>query len=104
MPRKLMPGWQLTPTSGRALQFERIAINQGALCIECVECGRRIALTKANCPQIRSGNKRLVKSMTFRCSSWCCGSTDVRLYNAHTEEQASMWLAGDPLRAGRKIR
>ena len=23
------------------------------------------------------------------------GSTDVRLYNAHTEDEATMWLAGD---------
>ena len=30
-----------------------IAINQGALCIECKACGRRSALTAENCAHIR---------------------------------------------------
>src|SRR5947209_432007 len=44
--RKLMSDWMVTPAYGRDLPFERIAINKGALCIECVACGRRSALTK----------------------------------------------------------
>jgi hypothetical protein len=36
-----MPDWMIAPAYGPGLQFERIAINQGALCIECKACGRR---------------------------------------------------------------
>jgi hypothetical protein len=90
MERKLMPDWVVTPAYGRELTFERIAINEGALCIECEACRRRTALTRENCPQIHIGNKRVVKSVTFRCQDRSCGSTNVRLYNAHTEEEATM--------------
>ena len=44
-PRKLRSDWMITPAYGPGLQSERIAINQGALCIECKACGRRSALT-----------------------------------------------------------
>ena len=88
-PRNLMNDWMIVPAYGPGLQFERIAINQGALCIECRTCGRRSALTSENCPHIRLGQQR-----------HGCESADVRLYNAHTEEEATMWLAGDPLPAG----
>ena len=40
-----MHDWMIAPAYGPGLQFERIAINQGALCIECKACGRRSALT-----------------------------------------------------------
>jgi hypothetical protein len=103
MARELMPSWMVTPAYGRELLFERIAINEGALCIECKDCGRRSALTRENCKHIRPGNKQLVKSVTFRCSNRCCGSTDVRLYNAHTEDEATMWLAGDRLPSGQQV-
>ena len=43
--RSLLPDWMVTPAYGLDLQFERIAINEGALCIECKACGRRAALT-----------------------------------------------------------
>ena len=53
-----MPDWMVSPAYyGRDLEFERIAINEGALCIECVACGRRTALTKENCAHIHVGNK-----------------------------------------------
>jgi len=32
----------VTPAYGPELPFERIAINRGALCIECKACGRRV--------------------------------------------------------------
>ena len=35
MERKLMPDWMVTPAYGPDLTFGRIAINEGALCIEC---------------------------------------------------------------------
>jgi hypothetical protein len=57
MPRALIPDWMITPAYGRELTFERVAINEGALCIECRACGRRIT----------RGNKTAVKSVTFRC-------------------------------------
>ena len=77
-----MGDWMIAPAYGPGRQFERIAINQGALCIECKACGRRSALTGENCPYIHLGNKALVKSTTFKCQRHGCGSTDVRLYNA----------------------
>ena len=46
----------VTPAYGPELPFERIAINQGALCIECKACGRRTALTSKDCPHIYIGN------------------------------------------------
>jgi hypothetical protein len=72
------------PAYGPELPFERIAINQGAPCIECKAYGRRSALTSENCAHIHVGNKKLVKSTKFRCQRRGCGATDVRLYNAHT--------------------
>jgi hypothetical protein len=41
MERKLMPDWQVTPAYGPDLTFGRIAINEGALCIECKTCRLR---------------------------------------------------------------
>src|SRR3954447_17278120 len=70
------------PAYGPELPFERIAINQGALCIECKACGRRSALTASDCPHIHVGNKRLVKTAKFKCGRRGCGSSDVRLFNA----------------------
>ena len=99
-----MPIWQVAPgLTGPELLLERIAINQGALCIECKACGRRSALTAENCPQIRLGNKALVKSMRFKCNRHGCGSTEVRLYNAHRIDEAEMFMAGDPLPDGREV-
>jgi hypothetical protein len=104
MERKLMPDSQVTPAYGPDLTFGRIAINEGALCIECKACGRRTALTKKNCEHIWRGNKRLVGSVKFRCQNRSCRSDQERLYNAHTADEATMWLAGDPPPAGREVR
>ena len=93
----------IAPAYGPGLQFERIAINQGALCIECKACGRRSALTAENCAHVRLGNKILVKSMKFKCQRHRCGSTDVRLYNAHTADEAQMFMAGDGMPEGREV-
>jgi len=41
--------------------------------------------------------------MKFRCSRHGCGSTDVRFYNAHTMEEAGMFMAGDRMPEGREI-
>src|SRR4051812_16584302 len=92
------------PAYGPELPFERIAINQGALCIECKACGRRSALTSKDCPQIDIGNKKLVKTAKFKCGRRSCGSSDVRLYNAHSQEEATMFMAGDRLPEGREVR
>jgi hypothetical protein len=92
------------PAYGPDLPFERIAINQGALCIECKACDRRSAMTSDNCAHIHIGNKTLIKSMKFTCQRCGCGSTETRLYNAHTRAEAEMFLAGDPLPDGRKVK
>jgi hypothetical protein len=102
MEPKLMPDRQVTPAYGPDLTFGRLAINEGAL--ECKTCGRRTALTKKNCEHIWRGNKRLVGSVKFRCQNRSCRSDQVRLYNALTTDEATMWLAGDPLPAGREVR
>jgi hypothetical protein len=65
--------------------------------------GRRSALTAENCPHIRLGNKALVKSMKFKCQRHGCGSSDVRLFNAHRMDEAQMFMAGDPLPDGREV-
>ena len=67
------------PAYDRAtLDFDRIAIGTGILCVECKGCGKRAALTKENCAHIHPGNKIEVRSVTFRCGRIDCGSTDVR--------------------------
>ena len=66
-------------------------------------CGRRSALTAENCPHIHLGNKALVKSMKFKCQHHGCGSTDVRLYNAHRIDEAEMFMAEDPMPDGREV-
>ena len=50
-----MLDWMIAPAYGPGLQLERIAVNHGALCIECKACGRRSALTAEDCPHIREG-------------------------------------------------
>ena len=95
--RPLIPDWMVSPAYGPDLRFERIAINEGALCIECKACGRHTALTK-QCEHIRLGNKRLVKSMKFNQS---CGSAEVRLYNAHTRMKPPCGLRAIRCRTGR---
>ena len=79
------------------IDFDRIAIGTGILCVECKACGKRAALTKENCTHIHPGNKTEVRSVTFRCSWIDCGSTDVRRYGGCDLEEAKMWLAGDPM-------
>jgi hypothetical protein len=93
----------VVPAYTGPLTFERVAINGGALCIECKACGRRSSLTAEDCPHIHRGNKTAVASMKFRCGSHACGTSDVRLYNAHTRDEATMFLAGDPMPDGREI-
>ena len=92
------------PAYDRAtVDFDRIAIGPGILCVECKACGKRAALTKENCMHIHPGNKTEVRSVTFRCSRIDCGSTDVRRYGGCDLEEAKMWLAGDPMDANREI-
>ena len=57
-----------------------------------------------DCPHIRVGNKTLVRTMKFKCGRHGCGSADVRLYNAHSMDEAAMFTAGDPLPAEREVR
>ena len=93
----------MTPTYGLELPFERIAINQGALCVERTAYRRRSTLRKQNCEHIGIGNKPIVKTMKFRCQSRTCGAEQVRLYNAHTGDEATMFIVGDRLPDGREI-
>ena len=76
-------------------------MHAGILAIECAACNRRAALTKRDGLPIYQGNKDAIARRTFRCR---CGSDQVRLYIPATEAEAAMWLAGDPLPAGREAR
>ena len=84
----------VTPAYG-AITFGQVALEGGVLCVECRVCAKRTALTKLECPPIRTGNSAFVLHATFKCSR--CESTDVRLYQA-TKDEATMFLAGDRLR------
>lgn len=86
--------------SSATVDFDRIAISTGILCIECKACGRRSMLTSDDCPQIRPGNRTLVCSAMFRCR---CGSSEIRRYGACERDEAEMWLAGDPMDPIREI-
>ena len=77
-----------------AVTFGQVALEGGTLAVECRACNRRTVLTKSECPAIRPGNGRYVLHATFRCR---CGADHPRLYQA-TNEEAAMFLAGDPLR------
>ena len=83
--------------------FGRIAIGTGILCIECKGCGKRSMLTRRECPHINPGNKTQVRTVTFRCGRQDCGSTDVRRNGGCDREEATMWLAGDPMDPIREI-
>jgi hypothetical protein len=87
----------VVPAYDRAtVNFDRIAMGTGILCVECKACGKRAALTRENCAHIHPGNKTQVRSVAFKCSRIDCGSTDVRRYGGCDLEEAKMWLAGDP--------
>jgi hypothetical protein len=42
--------------------------------------------------------------MKFKCHRHGCGSTDVRLYNVHTMNEAQMFMAGDGMPEGREVK
>ena len=82
------------PADGAA-SFGQVALEGGVLCVECCACNKRTALTKQECPAIRLRNNRYVLHATFKCSA--CGTDKPRLYQP-TQDEAKMFLAGDPLR------
>jgi hypothetical protein len=45
-----------------------------------------------------------LRAVKFRCDNRTCGATQVRLYVPATKDEATMWLAGDPLPAEREAR
>jgi hypothetical protein len=77
--------------------FDRVSFTTGILLVECIGCGKRSMLTKENCPHIHPGNKARVRSVLYRCGNQACRSTQVRLYGGCDEEEARMFLAGDPV-------
>ena len=56
-----------TPAYG-AVTFGQVALEGGVLCVECRACAKRTALTKQECPPIRTGNSAFVLHATFKCS------------------------------------
>ena len=78
-----------------AITFHQLWINSGVLCLECRQCAKRTALTKADLPRSRLGPVRYVLHANFKCAA--CGADQPRLYEA-TKDEAAMFLAGDRLR------
>jgi hypothetical protein len=81
--------------------FHSVYMAAEILLVECKACGRRSKLTKQDAP-IRQGNMTELRAVPFKCER--CGAKLVRLYIPHSEEEATMWLAGDPLPEGREAR
>jgi hypothetical protein len=90
-------------TAMRGANFHTVWMNAELLLVECKACGRRSALDRASLPDIRQGNMTELRAVKFRCSNRSCGSTAVRLYIPGSREEATMWLAGDPLPEGRQV-
>jgi hypothetical protein len=74
------------------VSYSQVALEGGVLCVECRSCNKRTALTKHDCPQIRTANGRYVLHATFKCLA--CGAD--KPYEA-TQDEAKMFWAGDPL-------
>jgi hypothetical protein len=83
--------------------FHSVYMAAEILLVECKACGRRSQLDKATTPQIHQGNMTELGRVKFTCGNRACGSHDVWLYIPHSGEEATMWLAGDPLPAGRQV-
>lgn len=82
--------------------FHTVYMFAGILLVECKGCGRRQSLDKTQAP-IRQGNMTELRSVKFRCNNQSCRSLDARLYIPHSQDEATMWLAGDPLPEGREV-
>lgn len=81
--------------------FHSVYMAIEVLLVECRACGKRSALDRAQAP-IWQGNMTELRSVKFRCTNRSCGGAEVRLYIPHTEDEKTMWLAGDPLPDGRR--
>ena len=86
-----------TPAYG-AIPFTNVDTQQqhAVLASNAAQCAKRTALTKVDLPQSRLGNVRYGLHAAFKCSA--CGADKPRLYEV-TQDEAKMFLAGDPLRA-----
>jgi hypothetical protein len=87
--------------NGLLANFHTVWINAQTLCFECKGCRRRAALGKADIPEIRQGSIKYVRDTKFRCSR--CQNTLAYIYIPFTQEEATMFLAGDPMPDGREI-
>ncbi len=73
--------------------FHSVYMAIEVLLVECKQCNRRAALTKADGLPIRQGNMTAVRAARLKCR---CGCRDVRCYIPATQDQADFFLAGDP--------
>lgn len=81
--------------------FHSVYMAIEVLLVECKACRRRSALDRSQAP-IRQGNMTELRHVKFRCGNRSCGGSEVRLYIPHSEDEMTMWLAGDPLPQGRR--
>jgi hypothetical protein len=82
--RPLMPDWMVSPAYGPDLTFGRIAINEGALCIECKACGREQKLL-GMCEKLIAAIERLRTAMEQSVRGMCIyplRAKDTKLYKA----------------------
>lgn len=82
--------------------FHSVYMAIEVLLVECKACGRRSQLDRSSTPQIHQGNMTPLHQVKFRCGNRACGSHDVWLFIPHTDDEATMWLAGDPLPPARQ--
>ena len=81
--------------------WHSVSMAIGVLLVECKTCGRRRRLDQTTTPQIHKGNMTELRAVNSAVKTTPAA---LRLYIPATEAEATMWLAGDPLPAGREAR
>jgi hypothetical protein len=87
--RPIDPVWP-APASG-AVTFHQVWVNSGVLCLECRQCNKRTALTKADLPASRLGNIRYVLHASFKCSK--CSADQPRCTKRRWPSRKCFWRA-----------
>jgi hypothetical protein len=73
-----------------------VAVTAGILCLHCVACGPRGALTRSELPAIQRSNMTPLRQLTFKCKG--CGRAgsafEFRIYIPVDREEAELFLGG----------
>jgi hypothetical protein len=80
--------------------LHHVAATAGILCLHCVACGHRGALTRGELPAIHRNNMTPLRRLTFKCKG-CgragTGAFEFRLYIPLDREEAELFLGGDEI-------